>query len=76
MRRLGQMPRKMAIAAIRLYQRVISPLLPDACIYVPTCSQYAVEALGRYGLLRGGLLAVRRILRCHPLHDGGFDPVP
>ena len=70
------MPRKMAIAAIRLYQRVISPLLPDACIYVPTCSQYAVEALGRYGLLRGGLLAVRRILRCHPLHDGGFDPVP
>ncbi|MBN2938795.1 membrane protein insertion efficiency factor YidD [Collinsella bouchesdurhonensis] len=65
-----------AIALIRCYQRYISPLLPDSCIYFPTCSQYAVEAVGKYGVLKGCWLGLRRILRCNPLHDGGYDPVP
>lgn len=67
---------RLAIAPIRLYQRVISPLLPACCIYTPTCSQYAVEAIEKYGALKGIALAARRILRCNPLHAGGFDPVP
>lgn len=65
-----------ALAAIRFYQRRISPLLGARCIYVPTCSEYAFQAISRHGLLRGGSLALRRILRCHPLHAGGYDPVP
>lgn len=65
-----------ALAAIRFYQRRISPLLGARCIYIPTCSEYAFQAISRYGLARGGLLALRRILRCHPLHAGGYDPVP
>ena len=70
------MLKRLALAAIRGYQRFISPVLPDACIYVPTCSQYAVEAVERYGVLKGCWLAARRILRCNPLHVGGYDPVP
>ena len=58
------------------YKRYISPLLPDACIYSPTCSEYALEAIEKYGAARGGWLAFRRILRCNPFHRGGFDPVP
>ena len=61
---------------IRWYQRFLSPLLPATCRYVPTCSHYAAESLQVHGLLRGGRLALLRILRCHPWHAGGFDPVP
>ena len=61
---------------IRFYQRYLSPLHPACCIYTPTCSQYAVEAIAKYGALKGGWLTVRRILRCHPFHQGGYDPVP
>ena len=61
---------------IRLYQRALSPLLGPRCRYYPSCSQYALEALEQHGLLRGLGLALRRIGRCHPLHPGGFDPVP
>ena len=61
---------------IRGYQRFVSPLLGRNCRYHPTCSQYAVKALEAHGLLRGGWLAVRRLGRCHPWHEGGFDPVP
>ncbi len=64
------------IAAVRFYQRSISPLYPRRCNYIPTCSQYAVEALEKYGAAKGGYLALRRILRCHPFHRGGYDPVP
>jgi putative membrane protein insertion efficiency factor len=64
------------IVAIRLYQRWISPYVPPSCRFYPSCSEYAAEAISRYGFLRGGLLAVRRLLRCHPLHPGGYDPVP
>jgi len=69
-------PARMALAAIRYYQRRISPLFPPTCIYTPTCSEYAVIAIQRYGIIKGGWLAVKRILRCHPFHEGGYDPVP
>ena len=61
---------------IRFYQSAISPLTPPHCRYYPTCSAYAVEAIERYGAWHGGWMAFRRILRCHPFHAGGYDPVP
>ena len=64
------------LVPIRFYQRFLSPLLPSSCRFQPSCSQYAVEAIERFGVLRGGSLAVARIARCHPFHPGGFDPVP
>lgn len=64
------------VKLIRVYQRFLSPLLGPSCRFSPTCSAYALQALQRYGILRGGWLAVRRISRCHPLNEGGFDPVP
>ena len=70
------MGRRFVISCIRFYQRFISPVLPDSCIYIPTCSQYAVEAIEKYGVLKGCWLGIRRILRCHPFHAGGYDPVP
>ncbi len=66
----------LALAAVRLYKRAVSPLLPAACRFTPTCSEYAYQAIARHGALRGTWLAARRILRCHPLSRGGFDPVP
>jgi putative membrane protein insertion efficiency factor len=68
--------RKLFIFPIRVYQRVLSPLLPNRCRFYPTCSHYAVEAIEKHGVLRGVWLAIKRILKCHPLHPGGFDPVP
>jgi hypothetical protein len=64
------------IAVVKVYQRLISPLLPPSCRFTPTCSNYAVEALQRHGLVRGGWLAVKRVARCHPWNPGGHDPVP
>lgn len=64
------------IGIVRGYQIWIGPLLPPSCRYYPSCSAYAVEALEKHGAVRGSWLAARRILRCHPLHKGGFDPVP
>jgi uncharacterized protein len=66
----------LAALPIRLYQLVLSPLLGRNCRFSPSCSSYAIEALGRFGVLRGGILAVRRLGRCHPLGSSGFDPVP
>ena len=64
------------VRGVRCYQRVLSPLLTSHCIYEPTCSEYAIEALERYGVRTGCWLALKRILRCHPFHRGGYDPVP
>lgn len=69
-------PGRLALGLIRFYQRFVSPLLPPACRFWPTCSQYAAEALKRHGFLYGSYLAGRRLLRCHPFHPGGYDPVP
>ena len=70
------MLRRLILGSIRLYRAGISPLLPPSCRYTPTCSQFAEEAVRRYGAARGSWLAVRRILRCHPLGGRGYDPVP
>ncbi|MCL5116812.1 MAG: membrane protein insertion efficiency factor YidD [Firmicutes bacterium] len=64
------------LGLIRLYQRYVSPMTPPSCRYVPTCSQYAVESVSKYGALKGSWLAIKRISRCHPFHEGGYDPVP
>ncbi len=66
----------LALGMIRLYKRFLSPLLPSACIYEPTCSMYTYEAIERYGVIRGSWLGIKRISRCHPFHVGGYDPVP
>ena len=68
--------RRVLLSLLRFYKRFISPILPPACRFEPTCSVYAMEAVTRYGALRGSWLAFRRLLRCHPLHPGGWDPVP
>ena len=65
-----------ALASIRLYQGLIAPLFPASCRFEPSCSTYSYEAIGRHGILRGGWLALCRLLRCHPFHPGGYDPVP
>ena len=70
------MMKKLALLLIEGYRVLISPLLGPACRFVPTCSQYAHQAIAEYGVWKGGLLALNRILRCHPFHPGGFDPVP
>lgn len=69
-------PAAAVASLIRGYQRFISPALPPACRFTPSCSQYALEAVTRHGVARGGWLAVRRLARCHPFHRGGPDPVP
>ncbi len=67
---------RLLIGLIRIYQRFISPYKPRTCRFYPTCSHYALEAIQVHGALRGSWLATRRVLRCHPLNPGGFDPVP
>lgn len=68
--------KQLALGAIRLYQRYISPALPPSCRYHPTCSQYTYEAVEKYGFARGGWMGFLRLLRCHPFAHGGYDPVP
>jgi len=69
-------PRTGLVLVIRIYQKLVSPNLGANCRYQPTCSTYAIEAIARFGVIRGGWLGVRRIGRCHPLRPGGYDPVP
>lgn len=63
------------IAIVKLYKYLISPVLPGSCRFIPSCSEYSIEALRKYGALKGSYLSVRRVARCNPLHPGGFDPV-
>jgi len=72
MMRLAQ---RVTLQVLRGYKAIVSPLFPPACRYVPSCSEYAMEAVERFGVLRGGLLAAGRLLRCHPFVKGGYDPV-
>jgi hypothetical protein len=69
-------PQRAVLGVLRIYKRWISPLLPPACRFTPTCSEYMAEAIVLHGLGRGLWLGVRRLARCHPFHQGGFDPVP
>ena len=66
----------LVLALIRFYQKFISPVFPPSCRFYPTCSHYGYEAIAKYGVIKGGLLAIKRIGRCHPFNPGGYDPVP
>lgn len=68
--------KKVLIALIKFYRAAVSPYRRPCCRFTPSCSQYAMQAIEKYGALKGGFLAVRRILRCNPFHKGGYDPVP
>ena len=74
--RLSRIPAEILIALLRGYKRVLSPLFLPSCRYTPTCSEYALEAVDRHGAVRGSVLAIWRLLRCHPFAHGGYDPVP
>lgn len=70
------MLKKLAILFVKFYQVAIRPLLPNACRYTPSCSQYSIEAINKYGAIKGSWLGLKRILRCHPWGGHGYDPVP
>ncbi len=72
----GRLLKKLALFAIRFYQRAISPALPPSCRFYPTCSEYTYQAIEKYGLIKGGWLGIKRLSRCHPWNPGGYDPVP
>ncbi len=74
--RLREIPRRIVLLPIRGYQKFISPGLPPSCRFSPSCSQYALEAVSKYGALKGMWLGARRLVRCHPFNPGGYDPVP
>ena len=68
--------KKILILLIRFYQKFISPMFPAKCRFYPTCSQYTLEAIKEYGAMKGTYLGIKRILKCHPFHEGGYDPIP
>lgn len=72
---MRQIAKDIAVQILRGYKWAISPMFPPACRYVPTCSEYAMEAIDRFGVLRGSMMALWRLLRCHPFVKGGYDPV-
>ncbi len=67
--------KEVGVALIKVYRRVVSPMLPPSCRFTPSCSLYTLQAIEKYGLLRGGSMGARRLLRCHPFSEGGYDPV-
>jgi len=75
-RKALRFPAKAATWTVKAYRILVSSWTPPRCRFYPTCSQYMIQALERHGLLKGGLMGLRRILRCHPLNEGGYDPVP
>ena len=68
--------RRLVLGLIRIYQLTLSPLFGSNCRFEPTCSAYATEAIKNFGVLKGGYLSFRRLIKCHPFHEGGYDPVP
>jgi uncharacterized protein len=72
---MSEFVKKMLLFLISFYRKVISPMKKPSCRFYPTCSQYAFEAISRYGCLKGVFLSIKRILKCHPFHPGGYDPV-
>lgn len=74
--RIGFEMKSVVLILLRAYKRFISPLLPSSCIYQPTCSEYMMQAVQRYGVIKGVWLGIKRIARCHPFAQGGYDPVP
>nr|HID59078.1 membrane protein insertion efficiency factor YidD [Desulfobacterales bacterium] len=72
---IAKIPEQSLVAIIRAYQYILSPLFPPACRFYPTCSEYSCQAIKRYGVLKGSWISIRRIMRCHPFHPGGYDPV-
>ena len=76
LRWIKSLPKRILLFLFRFYRVAISPMHRPCCRYIPTCSQYAVEAVQKYGALKGGFLALRRVLRCNPFSKGGYDPVP
>ena len=74
--KLNNISKLIIMVLIRGYQLIVSPVLGPACRFYPSCSQYASLAINRYGVVKGSYMAIRRLLRCHPFHPGGFDPVP
>ncbi len=73
---MKNMARDTALGLFTLYQRLISPILPPSCRFTPTCSEYTYQAIAKYGLVKGVWLGLNRLLRCHPFHPGGYDPIP
>ncbi len=73
--KIVHIPRAAVIGLLKGYKYFISPLLPPSCRFTPTCSEYTIQAVQKYGLFKGGYLGIRRILRCHPFSRGGYDPV-
>jgi len=67
--------KKVGVALIKVYRRFVSPMLPPSCRFTPSCSLYMLQAIEKYGVLRGGFMGTRRLLRCHPFSEGGYDPV-
>ncbi|RKQ83907.1 membrane protein insertion efficiency factor YidD [Brockia lithotrophica] len=68
--------RRIVLGTLRAYQRYVSPLKPSSCRFYPTCSEYTVQAVEKYGVVKGLVLGAKRVARCHPFHPGGYDPVP
>lgn len=73
---VANLPRQLALLGIRFYQMTFSRVLPPSCRFTPSCSHYGYEAIEKYGLVKGGWLATKRVARCNPLNEGGYDPVP
>jgi putative membrane protein insertion efficiency factor len=76
MKKLEKIIKQMVLICIRFYQKMVSPFFPATCRFVPSCSEYMVQAIDKYGLISGGYKGIKRIFRCHPLHSGGYDPIP
>ena len=73
---IDSLGKRSALSLLRLYQRAISPPMSPSCRFVPSCSEYTYQAISKYGVIKGGWLGLKRLLRCHPFHPGGYDPVP